>query len=54
MKNLRRPSNAGEAGVELQKIETINGNAKITEDEEATVGSDGEDLVDYIPGKNNF
>ena len=37
--------------MELQKVETVNGNPKIAEDEEATVGGDGEDLVDYIPGK---
>lgn len=50
MKNVRRSSTAGE-GVELQKIETVNGNPKTTgTDEEATVG-DGEDFVDYIPGR---
>ena len=55
MKNSRRPSNAGEAGVELQNIETVNGNPKITEDKKATDGGDGEDLVDnLIPGKNSF
>ena len=54
MKCLRRPSNEGEAGVELQSIETVNGNPKITEDEEATEGSDGEDSVEFIPGKNSF
>ena len=47
---MRRSSTAGE-GVELQKIETVNGNPKTTgTDEEATVG-DGEDFVDYIPGR---
>ena len=50
LKNVRRASNTGD-GVELQKIETVNGNPKLSEDEEATVGGDGEDLVDYVPGK---
>ena len=39
----------GDGGVELQRIETVNGNAAAT-DEEATMGVDGEDIVDYIPG----
>ena len=39
----------GGGGVELQKIETANGNA--VTDEESHVGSDTEDVVDYIPGE---
>lgn len=53
MRNVRRRSDTGE-GVELQKVETVNGNPKTTADEEATVGADGDDLVDYIPGKRAF
>ncbi|KAL9974194.1 hypothetical protein ACROYT_G011206 [Oculina patagonica] len=48
MRNVERASNT-EDGIELQRVETINGNPKITEDEEATVGGNGEDWVDYIP-----
>lgn len=36
-----------DGGVELQKIDTANGNA--VTDEESHVGSDTEDVVDYIP-----
>lgn len=53
MRNVRRRSDTGE-GVELQKVETVNGNPKTTADEEATVGGDGDDLVNYIPGKRAF
>ena len=53
MRNVRRRSDTGE-GVELQKVETVNGNPKITTDDEATVGGDGEDLVDFFPGKRTF
>ena len=49
MKSLRRGS-GGKEGVELQRIEPVNGNVNNATDEEANVGSDGEDLVDYIPG----
>ena len=38
-----------DGGVELQKIDTANGNA--VTDEESHVGSDTEDVVDYIPGE---
>lgn len=51
--NDRRRSDTGEE-VELQKVETVNGNPKTNTDEEATAGGDGEDLVDYIPGKRAF
>ena len=37
----------------MQKVETVNGKPKITTDEEAE-GGDGDDLVDYIPGKRAF
>lgn len=50
MRNVRRRSDTGE-GVEMQKVETVNGNPKITTDEEVAVDGDGDDLVDYIPGK---
>lgn len=58
IKNVRRGSHeavgagrerAEGGGVELQKIETANGNA--VTDEESHVGSDTEDVVDYIPGE---
>ena len=49
MKNVRRASKTGD-GVELQNIQSVNGNPKPSTDEEATVGSDGEDVVDFIPG----
>lgn len=52
MKSLRRGS-GGKEGVELQTIEPVNGNVNNATDEEANVGSDGEDLVDYIPGTTN-
>ncbi|KAJ7389833.1 Transient receptor putative cation channel sub M member 2 [Desmophyllum pertusum] len=48
VKNVRRASKTGD-GVELQNIQSVNGNPKPTTDEEATVGSDGEDGVDFIP-----
>lgn len=35
----------------MQKVETVNGNPKITTGEEVAVDGDGDDLVDYIPGK---
>ena len=38
----------------MQKVETVNGNPKITTDEEVAEGGDGDDLVDYIPGKRAF
>ena len=44
-----RAEGGGGGGVELQKIETANGNA--VTDEESHVGSDTEDVVDYIPGE---
>ena len=53
MRNVRRKSDTGEV-VELQKVEIVNGNPKTITEEEATVGGDGEDLVDYIPGKRAF
>lgn len=53
MRNVRRRSDTGE-GVELQKVDTVNGNPKITIDEEVPVDGDGDDLVDYIPGKRAF
>lgn len=45
----RERAEGGGGGVELQKIETANGNA--VTDEESHVGSDTEDVVDYIPGE---
>ena len=45
----RAEGGVGGGGVELQKIETANGNA--VTDEESHVGSDTEDVVDYIPGE---
>ena len=54
MKSVRRGSTGGGGeGVELQKIEPANGKAKTAAaiDEEATMGTDTEDFVDYIPGK---
>ena len=45
----RAAGRIGGGGVELQKIETANGNA--VTDEESHVGSDTEDVVDYIPGE---
>lgn len=45
----RERADGGIGGVELQKIETANGNA--VTDEESHVGSDTEDVVDYIPGE---
>lgn len=45
----RAEGGVGGGGVELQKIETANGNA--VTDEESHVGSDIEDVVDYIPGE---
>lgn len=45
----RADGGIGGGGVELQKIETANGNA--VTDEESHVGSDTEDVVDYIPGE---
>lgn len=45
----RAEGGVGGEGVELQKIETANGNA--VTDEESHVGSDTEDVVDYIPGE---
>ena len=53
MRYVRRRSDKGE-GVEMQKVETVNGNPKITTDEEVAEGGDGDDLVDYIPGKRAF
>ncbi|KAL9966190.1 hypothetical protein ACROYT_G024228 [Oculina patagonica] len=46
MRNVRRASNT-EDGVELQKVQTVNGSPKIAEDEEATVG--GEDVQEDNP-----
>ena len=53
VRNVRRRSDTGE-GVEMQKVETVNGNPKITTDGEVAVDGDGDDLVDYIPGKRAF
>ena len=53
MRNVRRRSDT-EKGVELQKVDKVNGNPKITTDEEVAEVGDGDDLVDYIPGKRAF
>lgn len=46
---MKRKSVEGD-GIQLKSVETVNGNAQTALDEEANAGTDGEDLVDYIPG----
>ena len=48
-----RTKSAREAGLELQKVEEqANGIPVTAADEEAKAGDSGEDIVDFIPGKD--
>lgn len=46
MKSMRR----GGEEMQLKRVETDNGNTNTAADEEANLGNEGEDFVDYIPG----
>ena len=51
MKSMRRGGGGGgEEEMQLKRVETVNGNTNTAADEEANVGNEGEDFVDYIPG----
>ena len=52
MKSMRRGGGGGGGGEEMQlkRVETVNGNTNTAADEEANLGNEGEDFVDYIPG----
>ena len=47
---MRRGVEGGEEEIQLKRVETVNGNTNTVTDEEANVGNEGEDFVDYIPG----
>ena len=49
-KSMRRGVEGGEEEIQLKRVETVNGNTNTATDEEANVGNEGEDFVDYIPG----
>ena len=55
MKSMRQGGGGGGGGgggdeMQLKRVETVNGNTNTAADEEANVGNEGEDFVDYIPG----